>query len=102
MRILVFFDLPVKTQEERKKYRKFRVFLLKDGYNMLQFSIYCRLCNGMDHVNKHLSRLGKNIPPEGCIRSLCITEKQYNRMKIWLGNPTAYEKKISGNQLVLF
>ena len=40
--ILVMFDLPVVTNEERKVATQFRNFLLKDGYIMLQFSIYIR------------------------------------------------------------
>ena len=48
MRMLVFFDLPVVTAKEKKDAAKFRKFLLKDGYNMVQWSVYSRICNGMD------------------------------------------------------
>ncbi|MNT26127.1 CRISPR-associated endoribonuclease Cas2 [compost metagenome] len=53
MRILVFFDLPVKTKQERKKANQFRKFLLKDGYYMIQLSVYARVCNGNDMVELH-------------------------------------------------
>jgi CRISPR-associated protein Cas2 len=43
MRILVFFDLPVVSKEDRKVYGQFRKFLIQDGYDMLQFSVYCRI-----------------------------------------------------------
>ena len=32
MRLICFFDLPVETAKQRKDYRLFRKFLLKDGY----------------------------------------------------------------------
>ena len=53
MRMLVFFDLPVVTAKEKKDAAKFRKFLLKDGYNMVQWSVYSRICNGMDAVLIH-------------------------------------------------
>lgn len=57
MRMIVFFDLPVQTKTERRHATAFRNFLLKDGYHMLQFSVYARVCNGNDAVKKHESRL---------------------------------------------
>lgn len=55
MRMIVFFDLPVQTKTERRHATAFRNFLLKDGYHMLQFSVYARVCNGNDAVQKHES-----------------------------------------------
>ena len=45
MRLLVFFDLPVVKREDRKEYQVFRRFLLNDGYTMIQYSVYSRICN---------------------------------------------------------
>ncbi|MDH2875482.1 CRISPR-associated endonuclease Cas2 [Bacillus cytotoxicus] len=94
MRILVFFDLPVMTKAERKAYTRFRKFLLKDGYyTMLQFSVYTRVCNGEEGAQKHLRRLRQNIPNvNGAIRSLKVTEKQFESMDILLGVQTIDEK----------
>ena len=78
--------MPVTTSQERREYTRFRKFLLKDGYTMIQFSVYSRICNGQDNVQKHIRRLKQNLPPvEGAIRSLAITEKQYQNMEILLG-----------------
>ena len=52
MRMIVFFDLPVQTKTERRYATTFRNFLLKDGYHMLQFSVYARVCNGNDAVQE--------------------------------------------------
>lgn len=88
MRILVFFDLPVKTSSERKAATQFRNFLLKDGYHMVQYSVYTRICNGNDDIDKHETRLNQHLPRTGSIRSLVVTEKQYDSMKILLGQAT--------------
>ena len=92
MRILVFFDLPVVKKKERKIYAKFRRFLINDGYDMLQYSVYSRLCNGTDMTNKHLKRLDTALPERGSVRCLTITEKQYENMKFLVGKPTLKER----------
>ena len=87
MRILVFFDLPVKSKKNRKEATRFRNFLLKDGYFMLQYSVYVRICKGIDSVEKHRLRIKQNIPAEGAIRVLTITEKIYGTIDIFVGRP---------------
>ena len=88
MRILVFFDLPVITAKERKAATKFRNFLLKDGYHMVQWSVYSRICNGTDAVAMHKSRLNQNLPEKGSVRMLTLTEKQYESIEVLLGTKT--------------
>lgn len=86
--MLVFFDLPVKTKAQRKVATRFRNFLLKDGYHMIQFSVYARVCNGNDDVKKHESRLGTNTPDNGSVQMLVITEKQYDSIRLFVGKRT--------------
>ncbi len=88
MRLFVMFDLPVRTGEERKEAARFRKFLLNDGYYMLQYSIYVRICSGMEAVDKHEQRLKNNLPQHGSVRLLRITERQYTAMRILCGNPS--------------
>lgn len=102
MRILVFFDLPVKTKPQRRKATQFRNFLIKDGYYMVQFSVYARVCNGNDMVELHKKRLKANVPDDGSIRVLVITEKQYENVEILLGRKSKYEKTIEFETLSLF
>ena len=85
MRVIVMFDLPVKTAAQRKVATKFRKFLLEDGYHMVQFSIYARVCNGTDAVEKHKKRLYLSAPPNGSVRMLVVTEKQYQSIEIVVG-----------------
>lgn len=102
MRIIVFFDLPVVKREDRKEYQTFRRFLLNDGYVMIQYSVYSRICNGVDGANKHIQRLHKNLPSKGSVRYLQITEKQYSEMKFLVGSPKTQEKAINSSQLSVF
>lgn len=87
MRLFVMFDLPVKSTSERKEAARFRKFLLSDGYYMLQYSIYVRICNGMEAADKHEQRLKNHLPEHGSIRLLRITERQYTAMRILCGRP---------------
>lgn len=85
MRVLVFFDLPVLTSENRRAYAKFRRFLLKNGFLMLQESVYCKLALNSSAVNAIVDDVHKNKPEEGLIQLLTVTEKQYAKMDIILG-----------------
>ena len=85
MRIMVFFDLPVKTKKQRKQYGDFRKFLIRDGYFMLQFSVYSRMVRNHDDAQKHVARVKCHLPPEGSVRIMTVTEKQYASMEILVG-----------------
>ncbi|HQD90353.1 MAG TPA: CRISPR-associated endonuclease Cas2, partial [Syntrophomonadaceae bacterium] len=85
MRIIVFFDLPVTTKTQRKIAADFRKFLIQDGYYMVQFSVYARVCNGYDAIDKHIKRLKSVVPDNGSIRVLVITERQYQSMYVLTG-----------------
>ena len=86
MRVLVFFDLQVITEENRRAYRKFRKCLLKNGFLMLQESVYCKLALNSTAVRTIVDNVHKNKPEEGLIQLLTVTEKQYAKMDIIIGN----------------
>ena len=102
MRMLVFFDLPVVTRAERRAYTQFRRFLLNDGFDMIQFSVYGRILNGRDAEEKHLQRVVTNLPPEGSVRVLTVTEKQYASMKLLVGLALFQERQVNARQILLF
>lgn len=77
MRLVVFFDLPVITAAQRKNYRKFRKYLIKDGYFMMQESVYSKMVLDGSLADAAITRLKKNKPPSGLVQVLRITEKQY-------------------------
>ena len=93
MRMIVLFDLPVTTKAKMRAANQFRQFLLKDGYQMLQLSIYTRIIKGRDALEKHHKRLVAHLPEEGSIRCLSITEKQFASMEILVGEKKLQEKK---------
>lgn len=98
--MFVFFDLPVGTKADRRWATRFRKFLKDDGFLMLQLSVYARVCRGEGAATKHAQRVTKNLPPKGSVRTLQVTDKQYARMKLMLGEATFSEKK-APQQMVL-
>ncbi|MFI3165347.1 MAG: CRISPR-associated endonuclease Cas2 [Bacillota bacterium] len=102
MRVMVFFDLPVQTPQQRKIACRFRKDLLNDGYYMIQFSVYGRLCNTIENANLHVNRLQYFMPHEGSVRVMMITEKQYANMKILSGETKAEEQPVRKFQLFVF
>ncbi len=98
MRLMVLFDLPVTSKTNRRAYQQFHRFLICDGYVMMQFSVYSRVANGLDGVEKHLARLRAHLPPKGNVRVMTVTEKQYASMLFLVGKPRAQEETV-GAQL---
>ena len=99
---MIFFDLPMLTREETRCYNKFHKFLLKNGYVMMQYSIYSKILPNKDSVNWHMEVLKKNLPPDGSVMSLCITEKQYAGMKNLICTKKALDEKITTKPLLIF
>ena len=100
MRIMVFFDLPVSTQKKRKEYALFRKALIENGYIMLQFSVYSRTARNHDDAMKHVTRLQSIIPPEGSVRAMIVTEKQYAGMYLLLGDRLAEENYLDDRDIL--
>lgn len=92
MRMLVMFDLPTEKSDDRKAYRKFRKFLLNEGFLMHQYSVYSKILLNDSASKAMLARLEKNSPIDGLVTVLTITEKQFSRMVYLSG-----EKDISIN-----
>lgn len=80
MRMILMFDMPVETAEERKAYRKFRQFLIDEGFIMHQFSIYSKLLLNNSANNAMIERLKNHNPKKRSITLLTVTEKQFARM----------------------
>lgn len=100
MWLFVFFDLPVGTKAERRMATRFRNFLKEDGYMMIQWSVYARVCRGEEAVEKHIRRVTKHLPTKGSVRALAVTDLQYARMRLLLGEAGKTEQ-VAPRQLVL-
>ncbi|HOQ05825.1 MAG TPA: CRISPR-associated endonuclease Cas2 [Anaerohalosphaeraceae bacterium] len=85
MWILAMFDLPVDTKKARKDYADFRKNLVQDGFTMIQYSVYIRHCASKENAQVHAKRVQSFLPPDGEVRLLIITDKQFERMQIFWG-----------------
>lgn len=85
MRILVFFDLPVLTDKNRKDYRDFRKFLIKSGFLMMQESVYCKLVQNSTVADAVMENVKRHKPNAGLVQLLRVTEKQYSKMEYIVG-----------------
>lgn len=101
MRLLVFFDLPVKTAKQRKDYRQFRKFLLKDGYLQLQESVYAKLVVNDGAAGAAVTRLRKNRPPAGLVQVMKVSEAAYATMEYITGNRKAYDEVDTMEELLI-
>ena len=85
MWVLAMFDLPTDTKKARKDYTQFRKFLLDDGFTRLQYSVYARHCASKENSEVHVERIKRNLPPDGEVRVIVFTDKQFERMMIFWG-----------------
>ena len=100
MRVMVFFDLPVQTKKQKRSYTTFRKHLINDGYTMVQYSVYSRTVRNFDDAKKHVERLRHNIPPEGSVRVMTVTEKQYASMELLVGEKWMQEELLDTKQVL--
>jgi len=83
--IFAMFDLPTDTKKARKDYTDFRKHLLKDGFTMLQYSVYVRHCSSEENADVHYNRVKGFLPDDGEVRLVIITDKQFGRMETHWG-----------------
>lgn len=95
------FDLPVETDSEKREYRAFRKNLIREGFVMMQYSVYVRVCPSREYAKRLESRIKKFVPQEGNVRLLCVTEKQYSDMKLLVGSRTTAETAIGTERLIV-
>ena len=100
MRILVFFDLPTQTLEDKREYLKFRKFLIKKGFIMLQESVYAKIALNQTVSNSIAELVRQNKPNNGIVQMLVVTEKQYEKMEYVVGGK--HTDIIDSDEKVLF
>lgn len=85
MWVIAMFDLPTDTAKARKAYTRFRKELLDDGFTMMQYSVYARHCATIENADVHVARMAGRVPPSGEVRFLTITDRQFGRIKVYVG-----------------
>lgn len=101
MWMAVLFDLPVGTKKERKAATTFRKFLLDEGFEMAQFSVYMRFLAGKEQAESATKRIERNVPRTGKVHLLYFTDKQYENMVCFDGRKREPERK-NPDQYVMF
>ncbi|MBK9127538.1 MAG: CRISPR-associated endonuclease Cas2 [Phycisphaerales bacterium] len=101
MWIVAMFDLPVDTKAARKAYAQFRKALIKDGFQRMQYSVYIRHCPSEENAAVHVQRVQAALPDDGEVRIVTITDKQFERMRVFLGKARRAPQK-APEQLALF
>ena len=85
MWIIVLFDLPTDTKVARKKYTRFRKYLLQDGFTMMQYSVYMRHSSSDENAQVHAKRVKCQLPDDGEVRIIKITDKQFGKIEVYYG-----------------
>lgn len=101
MRLVLFFDLPMNTKTERKSYTRFRKYLIKNGFAMVQFSVYAKIFPNRSSLDNYMIGLRGQLPKHGSIRAMAVTEKQYCGMFLLVGDKTFSEKIITDDPMVI-
>ncbi|PLR75181.1 CRISPR-associated endonuclease Cas2 [Bacillus sp. V3-13] len=101
MRLLLFFDLPMNTKQERRVYTKFRKYLISRGFTMLQFSVYAKIFPNRISLFQYIDGLKRNLPSQGSIRIMAVTEKQYEKMIVLVGGKSIQEEMITEDPMVI-
>lgn len=101
MRLLIMFDLPVDTSEQRRAYRTFRKQLINQGFTMIQYSVYVRVCVNRKSAQFIEKKIQCFLPQTGIVQSFMMTEKQYNDMHYLLGQKKDDVRDYSGRTVIL-
>lgn len=102
MRVFVMFDLPVETKKDVRVYNRFRKELINDGFLMMQYSIYVKSVINQDAANTTINKVRRVLPQHGHVRTMIITEKQYEKMQILLGEEDENIKILGDNRTISF
>lgn len=101
MRLMIMFDLPMETASERREYNQFRRKLINEGFLMIQYSVYVRVCVTRQTATFLENRVRKFLPRGGTVQSLMITEKQYSDMHFLTGKPIKDVRNTSDRTVIL-
>ncbi|GLB47438.1 CRISPR-associated endoribonuclease Cas2 [Philodulcilactobacillus myokoensis] len=101
MRLMIMFDLPTETSEDKRNYRHFRKSLINEGFVMIQYSVYAKVCVNRLSAKFIDNRVSAFAPQKGVIQSMMMTEKQYNDMHFITGKPVEDIRNTSDRTIIL-
>ena len=98
---LIMYDLPMQTDNEILRYKNFRKKLIEKGYYQLQKSVYIIRSKTKEKIELAEKQLSILAPENSSIRSIILTDEQFQKMKIISGEATMGEK-ISQSKILEF
>lgn len=101
MRLMIMFDLPVETVKQRRQYRLFRKKIINEGFLMIQYSVYVRVCVTQKSAKYMENRVKTFLPDNGTVQALMLTEKQYNDMHFLVGEKVEDVRNTSDRTVIL-
>lgn len=101
MWLYVMFDLPVGSRKERKAATSFRKFLLDQGFEMAQFSVYLRFAESKESAETFVRRIRTALPHKGNVHIVTITDKQFGNACVYTGQKREHRSE-RPDQLALF
>ena len=102
MWVIAMFDLPTHDKKARRAYTTFRKELLKDGFSMMQYSVYVRHCTSLENSHRHIQKISHMVPDEGEVRFLVTTDRQFEKMITFVGKKIVKRSEPEPTQLQLF
>ena len=101
MWLFAMFDLPVDKPELRKEYTQFRKALLKEGFTMLQYSVYAHYARSEESEATYRAKVRMALPSHGQVRVISLTDRQFEKMEVFVGKK---REKVEDppHQLMLF
>ena len=85
MRLMLFFDLPMLTSKDKREYNRFHKYLLRNGFIMMQKSVYTKLVINNVTSAAVKQRIRDNVPTDGIVEMLEITENQFSKIEYLVG-----------------
>lgn len=95
------FDLPMETSADKRNYRRFRRFLIENGYSMMQYSIYSKIILNRSVLNYQKVKLHENAPSKGQIDTLVVTENQYVNIETIIGDTVRTDQETSTDRMII-
>lgn len=83
--ILLLFDLPVTTDEDRRLYRYFRKWMRSNGYVMYQKSAYVKLLRNMETAENELCKIRTAAPEGGQVNAAAMTLAAFKQIQTLKG-----------------
>ncbi|WP_171038072.1 CRISPR-associated endonuclease Cas2 [Aquibacillus sediminis] len=102
MRVMIMFDLPVETKAQIRTYNRFRKELIRHGFLMMQYSIYIKSCLNKEAAQGSVNNVRRFLPNDGHVRSMIITEKQFEQMTILVGGENRNLEMLGENRTIEF